>query len=697
MSKKTNARDNSNSRADVFSNVAEEIASLRSRITHHSWLYHHLDNPDITDFEYDQLVRRLSELEDANLEFSDVNSPSQMVGGIGLELFAPVAHEIPMMSLDNVFTPDELRSYFQRIAKSLSDEERNHLKWVFELKIDGLATTLLYRHGHLVTAATRGNGRVGEDVTANIMTVAEIPRILKPQDGSAPPDLLEVRGEIYMPKEAFVRLNEEQLKAHQPLFANPRNCAAGSLRQKDPKVTAKRELSFWAYHLVRISGVPEPTTHSEALSYLRMLKFPVNPNIKLLHTEKEILDEIEALSARRHDLSYEIDGAVLKIDEIAIRSRLGFTARAPRWSIAYKLAPEERETKLLNIEISIGKSGKATPFAVLEPVVVAGSTVSRATLHNEDQVKLKDVRVGDMVVVRKAGDVIPEVLRPVLESRPDDAEVWHFPKTCPLCGSPLERIAGESDTYCSNPYCEGRTIQRISHFCSRGALDIEGLGEGRVTLFVDLGLISEPPDIFKLNYQKLIALEGFQKKSVDSLIRAIEDAKQKNLSRLLVGLSIRHVGEGAARALARRFGSLQMLRTATREQMEEIDGVGEKIAQSVIEFFGDSKTAKICDELISHGVAVNETPDRASVELHQTMVGKVLVITGSLSRFSRVSAEEAVVSRGGKVASSVSSKTTALVVGEAPGASKVKRAEALGVSQIDEEAFITMLEAEENR
>lgn len=696
MSKRTGSWDNSSSQADVFSNVSDEIDSLRARIAHHSWLYHHLDNPDITDFEYDRLVKRLNELEVANPEFLTTTSPSQMVGGIGLELFAPVRHEIPMMSLDNVFTENELRSYFLRISKTLSDEEKGHLKWVFELKIDGLAITLIYRHGHLVTAATRGNGEVGEDVTANIMTIGEIPRVLKSKDGSAPPDLLEVRGEIYMTKEAFLHLNEEQLKARQPLFANPRNCAAGSLRQKDPKVTAKRELSFWAYHLVRISGAVEPTTHTESLSYLGMLNFPINPHIKLLQTEEEILGEIEALSSKRHDLNYEIDGAVLKIDDLALRSRLGSTARAPRWAIAYKLAPEERETKLLNIEISIGKSGKATPFAVLEPVVVAGSTVSRATLHNEDQVKLKDVRIGDTVVVRKAGDVIPEVLRPVLEFRPDEAEVWQFPKTCPLCGSPLERIEGESDTYCSNPYCEGRTIQRITHFCSRGALDIEGLGEGRVTLFVDLDLIDEPPDIFKLDYETLIALEGFQKKSVNSLLGAIEDAKQKNLSRLLVGLSIRHVGEGAARALAQRFGSLQRLRTATREEMEEIDGVGGKIAESVIEFFANPKTAKICDELISLGVAINETTDRASVELPQTMVGKVLVITGSLNRFSRVSAEEAVVSRGGKVASSVSSKTTAVVVGEAPGASKVTKAEALGVPQIDEKAFVALLESDEN-
>ncbi len=436
-------------------------------------------------------------------------------------------------------------------------------------------------------------------------------------------------------------------------------------------------------------------SHSESLRYLTSLGFPVSPEIKLFDDEDEILAEISDLENRRHNLSYEIDGAVLKIDDLELRQALGFTARAPRWAIAYKLAPEERETKLLNIEVSIGKSGKATPFAVLEPVLVAGSMVSRATLHNQDQVRIKDVRVGDTVIVRKAGDVIPEVIRPVLELRPDDAALWQFPTRCPLCGSPLERLEGESDTYCSNPYCQGRTIQRIAHFCSRSALDIEGLGETRVALFVDLGLISEPPDIYRLSHDQLIGLEGFGEKSVNALLEAIQKSKSKPLSNLLVGLSIRHVGEGAARAIARQFRTLERLMSATKEEIESIDGVGEKIALSVLEFFSNPKTYAICHQLIDLGVATVESDGSEQVNLEQNLSGKTVVVTGTLSRFTRDEAESAIAARGGKATSSVSSKTFALVVGSDPGSSKLTKAESLGVPIIGEEQFLILLDTGE--
>lgn len=671
----------------------EEIESLRARIAHHAWLYYHLDAPVISDYEYDQMLKRLNELEQAHPELYDPRSPTQRVGVEGFEMFSPVEHEIPMMSLDNVFSFEDLQSYFQRVTKSFTERELEELKWVFELKIDGLAISVIYRQGLLVTAATRGDGRVGEDVTANILAIKAIPRRLVTTDGSRPPDLLEVRGEVYMSKDAFDRLNQAQLRASQPLFANPRNCAAGSLRQKDPKVTARRELSFWTYQLAQISTEYEFASHLESLRYLEQFGFPVNPNIKLIREEADIFDEISKWDARRHDLNYEIDGAVLKIDDLRLRQRLGSTARAPRWAIAYKLAPEERETTLLNIEVSIGKSGRATPFAVLEPVLVGGSTVSRATLHNEDQVKLKGVRVGDTVIVRKAGDVIPEVLRYVPELRPSDSVEWEFPSVCPLCGSPLERLSGESDTYCTNFYCEGRTVQRLAHFCSRSALDIEGIGESHIAQLVDQRLVKEPPDIYRLSYAQLIDLEGFGERSVTSALKAIEDSKSKNLTRLLVGLAIRHVGEEAARSLAKRFRSLPELMHATKEGLEEIEGVGEKISESVLEFFENPKSSKICEELIDLGVAVYEPLDEFGAnEIAKTLVGKVIVITGTLSGFTRETAEEAVIARGGKASSSVSRKTFALVSGDAPGASKMSKAEELGVPIVDESQFLRLLE-----
>lgn len=675
-----------------MANTAEdEIEALRAQVAHHSWLYHHLDDPQISDYDYDMMVKRLVELEELYPQFAAPGSPSQSVGNVGLELFGPVVHQIPMMSLDNVFSFEELRAYFQRVRKALDPSEQNRLNWVFELKIDGLAITLIYKRGYLVTAATRGNGQIGEDVTANVLTIGSIPRKLVSKSGTPIPDLLEVRGEVYMTKDAFERLNQVQMAAKLPMFANPRNCAAGSLRQKDPKVTAKRELSFWAYQLAQISGGPKLSSHIDSFEYLKSLGLPVNPRVQIYQGDDEIISAIDDLEQHRHDLEYEIDGAVIKVDDLTLREKLGFTARAPRWAIAYKLAPEERETKLLNIEVSIGKSGKATPFAVLEPVLVAGSMVSRATLHNQDQVRIKDVRIGDTVVIRKAGDVIPEVIRPVLDLRPPDAAIWDFPKTCPLCASALERLEGESDTYCVNPYCPGRTVQRITHFCSKSALEIEGLGESRVTLFIELGLISEPSDIYKLQYSQLIDLEGFGEKSVNSLLGAIEASKSKELSRLLVGLSIRHVGESAAKAIARRFGSLERLMAASREEIESIDGIGGKIAQAIVDFFADSRTNALCRELISLNVAQVE-PNGSGGQMSDVLQGKSIVVSGTLSNFTRAEAEQAIEDRGGKATSSVSAKTFALVVGVDPGDSKVTKAQAAKVPIINEDKFLELLE-----
>ncbi len=549
--------------------------------------------------------------------------------------------------------------------------------------------SIRYERGRLVQAATRGDGQVGEDVTANVATISVVPKRLP----AGAPEVLEVRGEVYMPVAAFEELNRRQEEAGQRLFVNPRNSAAGSLRQKDASITASRELAFWAYQPGEVVGGPELTSHHQTLELLAELGLPVNPEIATLDS----LDEVAAYCARweehRHDLGYEIDGVVIKVDDLAQRELLGFTSKAPRWAIAYKFPPEERTTLLNDIMVSIGRTGRATPFAVLQPVFVGGSTVGLATLHNEDQVRAKDVRPGDTVIVRKAGDVIPEVVGPVVSLRPDDTEPWVFPTICPCpLRSSLVRAEGEADTRCVEPSCPFQRDQRIIHFGSRGAMDIEGLGERTVMLLSELGLVKDAADIYTLRTEDLLGREGWGEVSVGNLLAAIEGSKSRPLPRLLTALGIKHLGPAASEALARGFGTLDAIMAASEADLATTEGVGPIIAASITQWFAEDGHRDMVERLRRAGVDFGQV---VVSRLPQVLAGKAVVVTGTLEGFSREEAEAAIKDRGGKSPGSVSAKTFAVVIGREPGASKLTKAESLGVPVLDESGFAALLETGE--
>jgi DNA ligase (NAD+) len=668
---------------------------LRATIGYHNDRYHRLDDPEIADAEYDLLVRELRTIEADHPDLIVPDSPTSAVGAAPSTLFTPVRHEVPMMSLDNAFSAEELQAWADRLAKQIPTDTA----FVCELKIDGLAISLTYRQGRFVQAATRGDGRTGEDVTANVATIAAIPDTLDPGVGT-PPAVIEVRGEVYMPVSAFEELNRRQADAGERLFVNPRNSAAGSLRQKDSSITASRALSFWAYQLGQLEADPRPaeltTSHSDTLTWLGRAGFPVNPERSVVHGVEAVLAFCHRWEQSRHDLDYEIDGVVIKVDNLALQRQLGSTSRAPRWAIAYKFPPEERTTKLLGIEVSIGRTGKATPFARLDPVFVGGSTVGLATLHNEDQVRAKDVRPGDTVTVRKAGDVIPEVVGPVLTKGRRRTPAWTFPTTCPVCASPLVRLPGESDTFCTNLDCPGQRIQRIAHFASRSAMDIEGLGEQRVQLFVELGLLADVADLYGFTEATFAGLEGFGEKSIANLLGAIDESRSRPLNRVLTGLGIRHLGQVGSVALARATGDIDAVLSADEARLSAVDGVGPVIAASVVRWFSSEVNRSVVERLRAAGLTMVE-PDRdvAGEAVEQTLVGKSVVVTGTLDGYTREEAEAAIVSRGGKSPGTVSKKTFAVVVGESPGASKVGKAETLGVPVVGADGFVALLETGE--
>jgi DNA ligase (NAD+) len=660
---------------------AARAAELRELIRYHAGRYFVDDDPEITDAEYDALVAELTELEAEHPELAVADSPTRSVGAPPSPAFAEARHRVRMMSLDKTTSYEELLAWGRRMDRYI----RGQVDYTCELKIDGLAMSLLYEDGRLVRAATRGDGVVGEDVTANVATVSAIPRHL-PADA---PDSVEVRGEIYMPVSAFEALNRRQADAGERTFLNPRNAAAGSLRQKDPAVTAGRDLGFWAYQLGELRGGPTFARHSETLEWLRAAGFPVNPNIRVVPSLEEVDAYCKEWEARRHDLDYEIDGTVVKVDDLAQQRELGATAKAPRWAIAYKFPPEERRTLLRGIMVSIGRTGKATPFAVLEPVVVGGARVGLATLHNEDQVRAKDVRPGDTVVVRRAGDVIPEVRGPVLALRPPGLAPWRFPAECPSCGARLVRLEGESDTFCVNADCPGQRVQRIAHFASRGAMDIEHLGERTVRQFVDAGLLADVADIYTLDFDRVRAFEGWGEISVANLAAAVEASKTRPLANLLVALSIRHLGSAGSRALAGAMGHLDRILDAPVDAMAEVDGVGPVIATSVRRFFDLETNRVVVERLRAAGVNF-AGPD--APEVPPVLAGMSVVVTGTLQGWSREEAEAALVARGARAPGSVSKRTTAVVAGADPGRAKLERAEALGVPVLDEAGFAALLE-----
>jgi DNA ligase (NAD+) len=670
---------------------ATRLDELRALITKANRDYYELDAPTVPDATYDEWVREAREIEAQFPDLDSPDSPTKVVGGAPLAAFAPVVHTVPMMSLDNAFDEGELDAWAERARRGLGAPVR---RFACELKFDGLAISIRYERGRLVRAATRGDGRVGEDVTANVRTIASVPHRL----GAGCPAVLEVRGEVYMPLAVFAELNRAQEAAGKVRYANPRNTAAGSLRQKDPSITASRGLAFAAYQLGELIDGPEIASHAEGLDFLQGLGLPVDPERQVFEVLADVKAYIGHRAEHRHDLPYEIDGVVVKIDDLAQQRALGSTSRAPKWAVAYKFPPEERTTILRAIQVSIGGKGKATPFAVLEPVLVGGSTVGMATLHNEDQVRLKDVRPGDTVIVRKAGDVIPEVLGPVLAERPEGLPAWTFPSICPCpLQSPLVREPGDAAHYCRHPQCPFQQAGWIEHFASRSAMDIEGFGEQRVRLFVDLGLIGDVGDVYRIDWDRVRGLEGFGETSVRNLQNAVEASKQRPLSRLLVGLNVRHLGDAGSELLASAFGHLDRLMEASEDELASVPGVGPVIARSVAAFFRNERNRAIVEKLRAAGV--NLTEDAAGEEpahdVAPVLAGKSVVVTGTLERFSRDEAEAAIKARGGKSPGSVSRSTTALVAGEAPGASKLTKAESLGVPVIDEDTFVRLLETGE--
>ena len=656
------------------------VEELREQLNEHSYRYYVLDDPVVSDAEYDELMRELRELEERFPELITPDSPTQRVGITPADLFAPVQHRAPMLSLDNAFSEAELKAWATRVERAVGTSAR----YSCELKIDGVAVALTYEDGVLVQGATRGDGRTGEDITANVRTVRSVPQRLRTKQ---PPKLLEVRGEVYFPVEAFERLNEQLTEQGQRPFANPRNAAAGSLRQKDPRVSASRPLALWCHSFGYADGI-RFDSHSGFLAWCRDVGLPVAPTSEVQDDLDGVNEYLARWQEQRHSVDWEIDGVVVKVDQTALQDELGATSHAPRWAIAYKFPPEERTTLLRSIDVHTGRTGVVTPFAVLEPVYVGGVTVTTATLHNEDEVRRKDVRVGDTVVVRRAGDVIPEVVGPVLAKRPKNARPWRFPKKCDSCGTPLVRKQGEAYWRCPNRRgCPSQNVEWLFAFASRGAMDIEGLGYKTGFLLLDLGWVGDPADVYSVTQEQLAQLPGFKDKRIHNLLDAIERSKDRPLWRLLVGLGIPHVGSHVAQVLARAFGSIDALVEASEEQIDEVEGIGPEIAQSVAAWFKDKGNRRLLEKLRRAGVRMKDEP----VETPEgPLSGTTMVLTGGLETMSRDEATRLAQEAGARIASSVSKKTDLVVVGENPG-SKAAKAEELGVETIGEREFLRRL------
>jgi DNA ligase (NAD+) len=663
------------------SHARVRVEELRDLINHHDYRYYVLDDPEVSDAEYDELMRELRGLEEEFPEFVTPDSPTQRVGGAPSELFAPTRHRLSMLSLDNAFSWEELNAWGKRVERVVGQQA----DFVCELKIDGLAVRLTYEDGAYVQGATRGDGYVGDDITANIRTIRQVPMKLR---GPEPPAVLEVRGEVYLPVKAFEKLNDELLEAGAKAFANPRNSAAGSLRQKDPNVTASRPLRLWCHGVGTVEG-RRFQRHSELLAYLNEGGLPVAPQTERVGSLEEVFAFCERWQRNRHSIDYEIDGVVVKVDQIALQEELGATSHAPRWAIAYKFPPEERTTLLEKIDVHTGRTGIVTPFARLTPVFVSGVTVTTATLHNEDEVKRKDVREGDTVIVRRAGDVIPEVVGPVTTKRPKGLRRWRFPTTCESCGTPLVRKEGEAYWRCPNKAgCPSQKVEWLFAFASRGAMDIEHLGYKTGFLLLDMGWVNDPADIYSITEEQLAQLPGFKEKSISNLLTAIEQSKDRPLWRLLVATNIPHVGSHVAQVLARAFLSVDLLKAASVEDFLAVEGIGPEIAQSVFDWFHDRSNLRLLDKLAAAGVRTSDPEPEAIPE--GPLSGTTVVITGSLVAMSRSEAEKAAAQAGAKVGSSVSKKTVFVVVGENPG-SKFEKAQQLGVETIDEEEFLKRL------
>lgn len=664
--------------------------------------YYVLSAPAMSDAAFDDLLRALEGLEAAHPGLADDTSPTRQVGAPADTAFAPVRHLTPMLSLDNAFDRDEIAAWAARVERGLGapgrgpeeDALTSVVRFVCERKIDGVAIDLVYRNGVLTGAATRGDGTTGEDVTTQVLTMDDVPYRLAVED---PPALIEVRGEVHLPLEAFARMNAARIEAGEAAFMNPRNAASGALRQKDPSVTAARPLALWVHGLGLMEGISF-ATHTEALGWLAAAGLPVPPETTAVESLDAVWAQIERATTERHRLPYETDGVVIKVDDLAQQARLGWTARAPRWAIAYKMPPVEQETRLLAIEVNVGRTGKVAPFAVLEPVLVAGTTITHATLHNEIQVHAKDVRVGDTVIVRRAGDVIPEVVGPVIAKRLKGARRWAMPVDCPFCAQPLVRPEGEAHHLCENVDCPNRLLESIAHLASRGALDIEGLGEQTVELLVASGLVIDLADLFRLESRRdaLGELDGFKERRVENLLAGIAAARERPLDRFLVAFNIRHLGPTYARSLASAFRDLPSVAAADASALEEVAGIGPVIAASVRSWFDNPRNVELVAELAALGI-IPTAPPAASVSEGEgrpdaaLLAGLTVVVTGTLEGFSREEAHAALEERGARIAGSVSGRTSMVVAGSSPG-SKVTKAEGLGVAVLDEDAFVRLLE-----
>lgn len=665
----------------------DRYRALLDELREHNYRYHVLGAATIDDNAYDLLYRELLGIEEEHPDIVDPASLTARVGATPDEAFAPVHHRERMFSLDNAMDFDELKAWHDRLEGAL---ERPPAGFSCELKIDGLAVSLTYVDGQLTQGATRGDGAIGEDITANVRTIKSIPLRLR---GDVPA-VLEVRGEIYLPVSEFEALNARQAESGGQPYINPRNTAAGSVRQKDPAATASRNLAVWIYQLGVVEGGPSLETHTQSMEWLRGLGLRINPANETVASYEEVVSYIRDATEHRHDRDYETDGIVIKVDSLADQRTVGFTARSPRWAIAYKLPPEEKTTLLKSIEINVGRTGAVTPYAVMEPVFVGGVTVTNATLHNEGELHRKDVRPGDTVIVRRAGDVIPEVVGPVMALRPEGLPEWHMPDLCPFCGNPIVLPEGQAKAICTGGYtCPSRLREYLFHFGSRGAMDIEGLGYRTVDTLLKRDLISDPADIYTLTVDDLLPIEGWREVSASNLISAIERSKSRPLAKLVFGLGIDHVGGTVANQLAQRFGSLEALLGASDEEIADIGGIGPEIAGSVAAWGADSDNRDLVARLESQGVSTrDEVVD--GEQLPQTLAGVTVVVTGTMDGFTRDEAKAAVVARGGKVTGSVSRATDFLIAGERAG-SKLAKAESLGVHVLNETAFINLLETGE--
>ncbi len=661
------------------------IDGLRQQLRRHSYLYYVQDDPEISDSEYDRLYRELQQLEEDNPELVTHDSPTQRVGAKPLDSFSQIQHRMPMLSLDNVFSEEELQAFYKRVQDRL--DSTGSVEFAVEPKLDGLAISIVYEKGELVQAATRGDGRTGEDVTQNIRTVQSVPLRLMGDDY---PDVLEIRGEVFMPKAGFDELNRLAREKGEKTFVNPRNAAAGSLRQLDPEITAQRSLAMYCYSAGVVEGFDLPETHSEILQQIKCWGFPVCKESKVVEGVSGCIDFYNDILQRRDQLAYDIDGVVYKVNQLSLQNELGFVARAPRWAIAHKFPAQEEMTKILDVDFQVGRTGALTPVARLEPVFVGGVTVSNATLHNMDEVKRKDIHIGDKVIVRRAGDVIPEVARVVISARPNDVKKIYLPQQCPVCGSDVEHAEDEAVARCSGGlFCKAQRTEAIKHYASRKAMDIDGLGDKLAEQLVEAGLINTVADLYHLDIQAVAALERMAEKSANNLIEAIANSMQPTLAKFIYALGIREVGETTASSLADAFENIEALAEADEESLKQVSDVGPVVAQHVVHFFSQPHNLEVIDQLMQSGISFKQRV--VSTVVNEQLKGKTFVITGTLHSMTRDQAKEKILAAGAKVTGSVSAKTDYLLAGEKAG-SKLSKAEKLGVTVINELQLAELLE-----